>query len=79
MKYPKYAKLGECCLELHDSEKYAVYFRVAGDWNVYAKWENGKLISTGRSSYGNKLGHTKGKELIKCTKKEWEEDNGKYA
>lgn len=76
MKPPKYVKFKDsnnpCCLEFDGTE----YHRAAGAWWVTFKITRNRIFIDGVKGHG---AHLNGKELVKCSEKEWQQDNAGYT
>ena len=70
--FPEYVKLGGTALT-HRSK--GLYYRHAGCWEVRAGWRDGKLVCITKKG---PAAHLRGKELVKCSNKEWAKDNKGY-
>ena len=83
MRPPKYVKFenspSPCCLVLNGTTKIKnrelTYYRVAGDWAVKVKIIENNVLQIDCKKHPQ----LHNKILIKCTKKEWLEDNRGYV
>jgi len=67
-KLPEYVWLHKSALKKRNSE----YYRIGGAWDVKFKVVGDKLYSI------SDMEHLNNRELIPCTKEEWEKDNKGY-
>lgn len=63
----------------------STYHRDAGLWNVYAQWQNNKLLCSSSTMQDSRfddndknIHHIYDTELIECTMEEWMQDNEGY-
>jgi hypothetical protein len=82
MRPPRYVKFKAkgkyahpCCLIFEAGERHNTYYRVAGAWGVRFKIIGEQIFIDAPSGAAS---HLNGMELIKCSKKEWEDDNAGY-